>query len=154
MFRRSLAYGKKHEATLDTFFGRNWTITPLTLNQERAGLGDRQFCRDGDKYLIEYKSDETASRTGNAFIETVSVDTTDKPGWAITCKADFIFYYLPLDNLIYVISPETIRANLKLWQNKYQTVPTGKGKNDGYRTWGIKLPLYELEQAASKVISV
>lgn len=152
--KEQLERGKKHEYELDDYFRKDWLIEELTLDQERAGLGDRRFTnkQTGKSLLVEYKSDESATRTGNAFIETISVDTANKPGWAYTCRADYLFYYLPLDKLIYVLRPVTIRLCLPLWQAKYRTAYTNKEQNKGYRTHGVLVPLHKIKEYADQVI--
>lgn len=151
-----LERGKKHEYDLDAIFKKDWKIEELTLDQERAGMGDRRFTnrQTGESLLIEYKADESAARIGNAFVETISVDSTNKPGWAYTCQADYIFYYLPLDGLIYIYRPCTIRRHLPEWQKQFKTAHTNKGQNDGYNTHGVLVPLGEFERCADKVVNL
>lgn len=154
--KEQLKRGKKHEAKLDDYFSDDWEIVGLSRSHERKGLGDRVFInrQTSEVLLVEYKSDETATRTGNAFVETISVDTQEKPGWVHTCQADYIFYYLPLDSLIYILKPETLRKHLPRWQDKHPTRPTAEGTNKGYQTWGVLVPLCEFEKVAAKVLNL
>lgn len=148
--------GKNHENDLDRYFrGKGFTVTQTSYHEERElKIGDRLFEKDGQSYYVEYKSDESASRTGNAFIETISVDTDNVPGWAYTCKADYIFYYLPLDNRIYVYTPHNIQSCLTNWKKHYPTRPTSKGQNKGYNTHGVLVPIKEFGKRAEKIIEV
>lgn len=151
-FAECLARGQEGEAFLDEFFGQWNTIEPASRAEERQGI-DRWFTcrRSGRRYSVEYKTDTTAARTGNAFIETVSVDTAGKQGWAFTTRAAFVLYYVPPDDLIYVLRPRRLRAELADWQSRY---PTKSTPNEGYRTHGICVPLHELEQHADTVINL
>ena len=144
--------GKKHERKLDDIFSsRGWAITQTTKEEERTQhRGDRVYRKGDDELYIEYKSDETASRTGNLFIETVSVDTDNVPGWAYTCQADWIFYYLPFEGLIYVIKPGDLRKLLPRWQKDYPTISTN-GQSKGYNTHGILVPQREFEEHAQVI---
>ena len=145
-FGRNLRLGHEREAVLDAFFSvRGFDIYPATPEEQRTGI-DRWFNGElGGRFSVEYKSDSTSQRTGNAFVETVSVDTEDKPGWALTCKADCLMYYVLGHEVIYCFRPEVIRAVLLPWRRQYPEVPV---QNDGYQTWGLKVPLEEFANAA------
>lgn len=82
-FADKLREGMAHEATLDSVFRRmGYTVEPVGMDAQRRGV-DRLMVSPGTRRVVrvEYKADSVASRTGNAFIETVSVDTANKPGW-------------------------------------------------------------------------
>lgn len=148
--------GKNHEYDLDQYFrGQGYAVSQTSYHEERElKLGDRIFEKDGQRFYVEYKSDESASRTGNAFVETISVDTTHTPGWAFTCQADYIFYYLPLESRIYVYVPATLQSVLKDWQKRYPTCSTSKGQNKGYKTHGVLVPLREFSKCANRIINL
>lgn len=150
-FKEQLTKGQQSEAELDSFFAQWYTIEPVTMEQQRQGI-DRVFTRkdNGHVFDIEYKTDWTASKTGNAFVETVSVDTANKPGWAHSSQADYLIYYVPGDDLVYVIAFANLRARLHCWQNlPLRTIP-----NRGYNTIGRLVPLREFERIATQVISL
>ena len=67
-----LAQGEGAEARLDRHFAGRCIIQPATRAQQQVGI-DRLFThrQTGLTYTVEYKTDWTAGRTGNAFIETV-----------------------------------------------------------------------------------
>jgi len=44
-------------------------------------------------YTVEYKT--VLPVTGNAFIETIPVDMSEKAGWAFTSQADMLLYFDP-----------------------------------------------------------
>jgi hypothetical protein len=78
-------------------------ITPASPEQERDGIDglfENRFT--GEIATVEYKTDDTARRTGNAFIETISVDTSNRAGWTSAFKAQWLFYYLPGTATLYI----------------------------------------------------
>lgn len=149
-FRTQLANGAQGEARLDTWFGHWFTIRHATDAEQHRGI-DRIFTRDGHTYAVEYKTDSRASSTGNAFVETVSVDTTGKPGWAYSSEADVLCYYVPVSEVIYIIDMRKLRHHLPQWQRQYQA---RKIPNDGYYTHGLLVPLDEFERIAQRVDSL
>ena len=115
-------------------------------------IGDRSFQQQGIDciiskgdltYSIEIKSDTRASKTGNLFIETISVDRQNKKGWAYTTQSDFIFYYLPIDLIVYILSSKWVKASVKKWESIY---PKRTIKNQGYNTVGLLIPLWFFEE--------
>lgn len=149
-FQEQLAIGEENEMKLDSFLAKWFDIDRVSQEGQRQGI-DRLFTRRDNKvtYRVEYKTDFTASRTGNAFIETVSVDTQQKPGWALHSQADFLIYFLPLDGLIYAIRMPQLRAQLVSWKARY---PLRSIPNKGYSTIGLLVPLRELERLAVQVL--
>jgi hypothetical protein len=75
----------------------------------------------GTQVAVEYKTDWTASRTGNAFVETVSVDQAGKSGWAYTSTATYLMSYIPGDNLLYILTFATLHQQLPRWLRTYPT---------------------------------
>lgn len=150
-FDTQLSKGQASEQELDKFFSEWYDIAPVNMDTQRQGI-DRIFTRkdNGRVSKVEYKTDWTASKTHNAFVETVSVDTTNKPGWAHSSQADYLIYYVPGDDLIYIIAFTRLRSNLSRWR----TYPTKRIPNKGYNTTGILVPLREFERIAIQVISL
>lgn len=150
-FDQQLEQGEQGEAFLDRYFARWFRILPATPDEQREWI-DRWFyaLRRPRSFAVEYKTDWTASRTGNAFIETVSVDTCDRAGWAYTSEADVLLYYLPGSATIYVLTLTALRYRLPFWAQLY---PLREIPNDGYHTHGLLVPLTELEQSALRVLS-
>ncbi len=152
-FDAQLQVGIHGEHALDAFFAPAWIISPSTAAEQRRGI-DRHFTHreTGEQLTVEYKTDYVAGRTHNAFLETVSVDNpVEKPGWVFTCEADFLFYYIPSDGLVYVLLPSRIRhfvGHLSHWRLPV-SVP-----NRGYRTWGYPVPLRVLERQAVEIIVI
>src|SRR3990172_11868068 len=155
-FATQLDKGQKAEVYLDNFFTVNFdfAVTLATDEQQRQGI-DRIFVkRHGRRaqFTVEYKTDWTAARTGNVFIETVSVDSLNKPGWAFASTADLLIYYVPGDNLIYVMFLSKLRRMLPRWQGQYPSAPPIPNK--GYNTLGLLVPMHEFEQHSKQVINI
>ncbi|MFN8452449.1 MAG: hypothetical protein U0521_28560 [Anaerolineae bacterium] len=151
-FRVQKAAGEQGEKLLDAFFERAYEITPATAAEQRQGI-DRHFVNraTGAKLTVEYKSDSAAKRTHNAFVETVSVSARGKSGWAYTSQADWLAYYVPGDELVYLIRFERLRARLTTWAARY---PVRHALNDSYKTYGLIVPLEEFERCADCVWSL
>jgi hypothetical protein len=151
-FNSSFAVGRDGEEFLDKLFSIKFTIEQVDREDQRRGI-DRYFTgksEDAKRLAIEYKTDHRAADTGNAFIETVSVDSADKEGWAYKSQADYLIYYLPEDGLIYSIRMSALRRCLDRWAQEY---PTRAAPNKGYNTYGILVPLHEFEDIAELVIT-
>lgn len=150
-FKRQLANGERGEAFLDAFFARVYDITPATAAEQRQGI-DRHFVNrtTGAKLTVEYKTDTRAARTNNAFIETVSVDRVGKSGWAYTSQADWLAYFVPGQELVYLIHFSDLRQRLPKWATRY---PVREALNAGYKTLGLLVPLVELKRCARAVFS-
>lgn len=148
-FKTQLTDGEKGERRLDAYFQKWFIIRKATMDEQRLGI-DRHFTRRKDQraFTIEYKTDHTAGKTGNAFVETISVDTDNKPGWAITSQAQVLCYYIPDTGIIYVIDFARIRRNLPRWQKEY---PHRAIPNRGYHTHGHLVPLLEFEKIANQI---
>jgi hypothetical protein len=152
-FDAQMRRGDAGEAFLDDFFRqRGYTISPVSREDQRRGV-DRLFIspRTGKQHRVEYKTDHTAGRTGNAFIETVSVDASGKMGWALTAQADMLIYYIPPSHKILIIPFTALHWELPRWIRDY---PPRQAANHTYATHGIIIPLAELEQHALRVYRV
>ena len=149
-FPTQLTQGADGEQLLDRYFATWFTIRHATRLEQRQGI-DRIFSRQGATYKIEYKSDARANATGNAFIETVSVDTAGKRGWAYTSEADYLLYYVPGAEVVYIVPFLTLRQHLTQWAQQY---PTRQIPNQGYHTHGLLVPLDEFERIAQRVESL
>lgn len=151
-FNRQLNKGAEGERQLDEAFSLDYVIQKATAAEQRQGI-DRIFVRrrDGLRLKVEYKTDFLAHRTGNAFIETISVDTAGKSGWAYSSDADYLIYFVFEDLLVYFVPMTIVRERLPLWLRRY---PKKVAQNDGYQTHGIIVPLTEFERYSEQVISL
>jgi hypothetical protein len=150
-FTTQLTQGHRHEDAIDVFFNLWYDITTATPAQQRQGI-DRLWKRldgVGRAVTVEYKADSLAGRTGNAFIETVSVDTTNKPGWALSSQAQLLIYLVTDPQTIYMIWMKRLRQHLPRWQQQY---PLRWVDNRTYHTGGHLVPLHELETIAARII--
>jgi hypothetical protein len=137
---------------VDHLVTRGWyDFRPATRDEEWSGKD--YVCRhpDGRELSVEVKTDDEADRTGNAFVEGISNDRTGRLGWAVTCSADLLFYYVTGAEAVYILRPRSIREALPRWSREYRTRPA---HNDGYRTHGLLVPLHEFEALAIKVVSL
>jgi hypothetical protein len=149
-FETKLAEGQQYEQRLDGFFARyDIDIRPATMEEQRQGI-DRFFTSrtTGTVDAVEYKADSRAGQTGNAFIETVSVDTTGKPGWAVASRARYLVYLVTEPEAVYLVPMRRLRLQINRWQREY---PTGSAANGSYTTKGLLVPLRELEKIAVMV---
>lgn len=151
-FTEQLKKGEDGEKQLDEYFSAYCEIQKATMQEQRQGI-DRRFKdkKTGETFTVEYKTDFIAHKTGNAFVETVSVDSVNKRGWSYNSKADYLLYFVVKDLLVYIISMDTVRCNLSRWASKYRKT---YAQNEGYRTYGILVPLREFEEHSVQVISL
>lgn len=128
----------KHCELLDFVFGQWYETVATPLIVDKMGI-DRVWVEKNTRvrYSVEYKADEMTAKTGNAFVETVSIDTEDKPGWAYTCVAQILVYYIPQWRKAWLLSPMAIKNKLEEWKKKYKEVPAN---NNGYKTLGLLVP--------------
>lgn len=149
-FAAQLTQGETYEAQLDAFFSaKGARISKVDRTTQRRGIDRMWFDPvDGRTWTVEYKADSLAGRTGNAFIETISVDTEGRPGWAYSSQAALLVYLVTEPQTIYVISMARLRQQLPRWAAAY---PTRQAANNGYNTHGLLVPLDELERIAAAV---
>lgn len=150
-FDASRAIEAKWEVVLDRLLRESYplsTVEPVSLAEEFRGV-DRYVIDDqGERVKVEYKFDERWRTTGNIFVETVSNDTTSRPGWAFTCTADWLLYFCTPSRVLMFDVP-TLRLARDRWAQRYQV---RAALNAGYRTLGICVPLRVAERAAECVL--
>ena len=148
------AQGKNVEAFLDDYFRyMGWIIRQTTPHEERVlRLGDRRFIKDGEALWVEYKSGLQTHFTKNVFLETISVDSANKPGWVYTCAADRILYACVLDQVILSFVPQRLREQIDDLKKMFKEVKTKNHQNATYDTWGVIVPLDYAMSLAHKVI--
>jgi hypothetical protein len=141
------------EAWLDRFFARDYRIAAASEEEQRQGI-DRWFCRNGCRRTlpVDYKTDWKAAKSGNAYLETTSVDMTGKRGWAYTSRAEVLVYFVPGLDVIYLLKMLLVRRELPRWLREYG--PPLPAKNEGYCTWGVCVPLREFERFAFEVLNL
>lgn len=150
-FDAQLTRGASGEAILDRFFAaRGHYIQEATRGQQQGGI-DRVFLKDGKVAYVEYKTDFRAHETGHVFVETVSMDSSDKAGWAYTSAADYLVYYIPATRQIYVIPLEVLRRILPQWADAY---PRASAQNETYATHGLLVPLDVFAASATQAFTL
>lgn len=160
-FGERLTDGERGETFLDAFFGLFYEVLKVGRDEQRSGI-DRRFNTlwpEGD-YIqdepmqlvpIEYKTDFRTQDTGNVFIETVSVDTADKAGWAYSSQSAYLVYYIPALWRIYIVRMAKLRYACQTWEWRYSTA---KAHNSNYDTHGLKVPVEEFERIVLKTIQL
>lgn len=150
-FVKQFAIGAHHEHTLDGFFRQYYRVEPASRQEQRQGI-DRWFqASDSSWIAVEYKADRTAGRTGNAFIETISVDVRAVRGWAYASEADVLAYYVPPRHTVWLICFVELRRYLAEWHQRY---PIRQIPNEGYCTEGLLVPFVLLGNIAFEVCHV
>lgn len=143
--------GTHYEEELDSIFARWYEIEPVSQADQSAGI-DRVFTSpDGREFTIEYKSDSRAAETGNAFIETLSVSTTGRLGWAYTSRAQVLVYYVPELSIAYLVNMVDVKRSLTGWRGACREA---SAQNEGYEARGLLVPLLELARVAFEVLDV
>lgn len=152
-FNTQLVRGQNAEKQLDLHFAEWFDITNATAAEQRRGI-DRWYVgkRTGQRIAVEIKADFMAANTGNAFVETVSVDG-QKAGWAHTSCADWLLYFCPGFNgdQVYMVKFPLLREVLPRWVKRW---PEKTVRNAGYVTKGLLVPLREFERLAFQVVSL
>jgi hypothetical protein len=151
-FGTQLDRGKFFEQHVDAYVSEflGQEVTEASMDQERIGIDRIWKSRSTGAILTaEIKADEQGQRTGNAFIETVSVERdglVDKYGWAMTSYAQVLAYYLPLKGQIIFVDMPTFKR--RFFQQWFNTYPSREIKNKTYVGHGTLLPLRHLEDMA------
>ncbi len=137
-FAEQLDRGRYWEDVLDEYFSRWYNIREATRDEQRKGI-DRWFHpgdADGPMTPVEYKADDKTSKTGNVFIETMSIVERNKVGWAWKSEAD-ILCYLAIPDRLYIIPMKQVRFNIPIWRKLYGERNV---KNTTWTSRGIPVP--------------
>lgn len=151
-FSEQLQAGKNAEHYLDRWLVRTHHLWPATDQEESIGI-DRwaRHLLSGQRYSLQYKADQKALSTGNAFVETCSVrrnQCCEVKGWAYTCTANWLLYWVVGGSLFFV-RPDLLAHQVTNWLNLH---PLRRVPNDGYETEGLLIPLPEFERIARMVV--
>jgi hypothetical protein len=149
-FETQKKVGKAGEELIKESFSPDWIITPSSYADQKRGIDFYFNHRKKDLVCtVEVKTDTKAHETGNAFFETYS-DYPKKKGWAYTCQADYFFYFVLYDRLIYVFAPSSFSRLIPKW-TKY---PSRSINNQRWTTIGHLVPLHEFERYSDKTLSI
>ncbi len=124
-------------------------LTKVDMSYQRRGI-DRLAVEGEDEYTLEYKADSKVFKTGNFFLETVSQDTSNKPGWVYYSEADYIVYFLPTVKQLWFIKTATLKNNIEDWKQKY---PIKSCKNKTYSSYGVLVPRGIIFSIVNRIIS-
>lgn len=142
-FQQQDSLGKQGEKILDDWLSSKYQIIDVShiLEYQTSGIDRLLMHSSGFTVSVEYKFDKAASRTGNLFFETTSVDTKGIPGWGWSSQADYWIFLLS-DNNLYIVKPSNFR--LLVWQKREQLkekyIP-----NCGYHTIGFPVKIADVK---------
>jgi len=150
-FREQLKKGEGGEKIVSSILSSHYKLQGVSKDVQRYGIDRIVETKLGTFYSLEIKTDWTAGKTGNAFIETISVSKTKKPGWGYSCCAQVIAYFVPDIGLIYMINPIKLKLIIPEWAKNY---PIRKIPNRDYFTEGLLVPLKELDKIIFYVVTL
>ena len=145
-FREQL--NKEELTRLDTHFRARFAIQDVSPTEQKLGM-DRVFVNaDGYRYSVEYKADHKGGETGNAFIETISQDSRNVLGWALTSCAQIHVHFFPTVDFLLWGEALRLRRRVFRWMKKYESRDIPNADKEGnfiYNTKGVLVPVHELE---------
>jgi hypothetical protein len=138
--------GLEGEKVLDKYFSQWYIIKDATLDQQKNEKIDRLFRPKGAPsdtpwIKVEYKTDDKTDKTGNLFIETMSMIEWGKYGWAWITHAQKVIYYA-LPDTVYILDTAELRDKLMLWHK--QRKPKRKVYNDHWTSEGYLIKTDEI----------
>lgn len=143
-FYADLKRGQMYEQKIDRHFRETFGlgITEVNMVLQRAGIDRIWVNRDFVARAVEYKADEKAAETGNAFIEVISNDKTGREGWALTSYAEHLCYLDVGNARAYFCDMKRIK---QLAAGKWMRTARRGKCNDGYKNAiGLLIPLSQL----------
>lgn len=152
-FRTQNKIGKEGEKFLDKFFAPRYEIAFATP-EEQAKEIDRWFTnrKNNHRFSVEYKTDARAGKSGKAFVELEGDHEHQRQGWAKMSEAEYLIFYIPRPQTIYIVRFGDLRKRLPKWEANYPRIPIPNEAGGGYTTIGIAVPLHEFERCAVLVI--
>lgn len=151
-FQAQGSIGKKGEQVFDNWLSSKYQIVDVShvLKYRTAGIDRLLINPSGYSLSVDYKFDKAASRTGNLFFETTSVDTKGIPGWGWSSQADYWFFLVPDDN-IFIVKPSNFR--LLVWEQK-ESLQKKHIPNRGYCTIGFPVKIKDVKQISYSVTDI
>lgn len=152
-FEEKRAEGEAWGRVIDEYLRRMYDVEPVRAGDDRAGLDRlvrRLHGRAAAPIRVEYKADTVGGLSGNAFIETRSVDEKAL-GWLATSQADELLYYLPILGRAYRVAMPRLREAGLTWMDTFRTVSV---PNAGYSTYGVIVPLAKVAEIADAVLTI
>lgn len=148
-FNKQNAIGKRGEEVIWRWLGKFYRLSPASMAQQRRGIdaiGTHKIL--GEVESFEVKTDTYGS--DRIFIETVANDVTQKQGWAYTCTADWLLYYLKKRGEVLMLRPLRLRRELPQWEHcASATIP-----NRTYNTIGLLVPRWRVVRVVDAIVGV
>lgn len=150
-FDESYARGREDEKKLDEYFNRWYDVFSVPRLFQRFGI-DRimRRLRDRVSYSVEYKGDGRTAETGNLFLEVVSVDSNEKEGWALSCAAQRLVYYVLGKEIAYIMDPLVLKQHIRELEKRFKTRPA---ENVGYSTHGVLVPVGKAKEIHGLILT-
>jgi hypothetical protein len=139
-FDRQRWQGSRGEQVMRRFLEQFGTVVDATWQQQRDGIDFILTCHDGRRYGVECKTDRTAARTGNLFMETqawINADGSSKPGFIFSLAHIFLFW-VPDLHCIYQIPASDIKNRIQRWARTYGEREIANAR---WTTVGVPVPL-------------
>jgi hypothetical protein len=145
-FVEQLEKGEAGEKVLDAYFEKWYEIKPASIDEQIHEKFDRWFRPKAKRdtavsFRVEYKTDDKTDKTGNIFVETMSMVEWGKYGWAWTSQADKVIYYA-LPDTVYILDTYELRDKLMLWHKMRR--PKRKVKNTNWTSEGYLIKVEEI----------
>lgn len=148
-YNQSRERGERHERVLDEHYRlMGAEIVRASTEEQKVGV-DRWFTWEGKRFSVDYKADEKARKTGNAFLELGDLGRyAARQGCVYRTKADWIVYYIVHTGAIYWFRPTDLTTLVdEEWVAAYGVKAA---PNKHYWTIGVAVPLVAFEAAAHK----
>ena len=122
-FDKQLSKGKAGEWVMDRYHEPFYHIDKVDPAIEKRDGYDRIYTSRVDGYdrpvKVEIKTDYLSQRYGNIIIETVSMDSHDIPGWALTSRCDVLIFYLWHLNEVLYYRMSDVEEKVPAWKLQY-----------------------------------
>lgn len=123
---------------LDSYFSKWFRVYEITETR-------RKLMRGSASTVVDYLVSED---TNYIFVETISVLHLGRLGWAWTCDADKLVYFV-LPETAYIVEPVVIREHLELWGELYGCK---EALNEhGHTKLGMYVPLEKFAEVCESV---
>ncbi len=149
-FEEKLTQGQHCEQIVKSFLESEWRCHVDDVPQllQRHGIDFIVTTPIGLSFSVEVKSDFTAAKTGNAYIET---SVGEKPGWIYKSVAQKLFYYVPPSGVMFCLDMDAAKQRVKVWEKIFEK---RKVQNPTYEAEGLLVALDELEFLATNVVQI
>lgn len=139
-FNEKLQEGAHYEAVIGHAFEKRGWEWVSSGYWGRLLHADAHALKGGTVVSVECKADSRGIETGNAWVEITAKKSKAgyQRGWAYTCGAQVLAYYLPQSATLHLFHMVQIKLLVDEWK---QTFPVKTTRNVGYIGEGIIVPL-------------